>query len=70
VKDNKKLSALARKKLQDEDKEKTKLQCLEVDLEAPLSTIDWTNVATIVTEVSALAWFQILPTGQKSSFPF
>lgn len=65
-----KLSALQQKKLKDEDKQITKLQSFEIDIDCPLSIIDWTNIANLVPEINALAWVQILPTGQKSAFPF
>ena len=35
------ITAYQKKKMMDDDQEKTKLQCLEIDLETPLSTIDW-----------------------------
>ena len=53
--------------MMDDDQEKTKLQCLEVDLEAPLSTIDWGNFSLVINEIMGMGWFQVLPVGQKSS---
>lgn len=47
-----------------------RLQCLEIDNDNPISNIEWRNFATVIKEVSGLGWFQILPTGQKSSQPF
>ena len=54
----------------EEDQERTKLQCLEVDLETPLSTIDWANFSLVINEIKGMGWIQILPVGQKSSQPF
>jgi hypothetical protein len=39
-----------------EDLEKTKLQRLEIDIENPLSTIDWQNFSAILDEVKGLGW--------------
>ena len=47
-----------------------KLQCLEIDNETPLSSVEWTHFAHVIDEVQGLGWFQILPTGQKSSQPY
>lgn len=47
----------------------TKLQTLEVDLEAPLSHLDWTQFVFVVLETKGLGWFQILPEKQKSCTP-
>ena len=63
-------SALAKKAELEQDQTKTKLQCLEVDVESPLSSIDWNYVALTITEIDALVWFQVLPANQKSSHPF
>jgi hypothetical protein len=52
------------------DAERTKLQCLQIDVESPLSTIDWANFALVIQEIKGLGWIQILPAGQKSSMPF
>lgn len=49
--------------------QKTKLYTLEVDIEAPLSHLDWTMLSLAVTETSGLGWFQILPEKCKSSTP-
>ena len=49
-------SAMAKKKLLEDDAEKTKIQCLEVNIADPLSTIDWQNMADIIREIQALAW--------------
>lgn len=51
------------------DENVSKLQCLEIDLEQPLATVEWKNMAEVVNEVMGLSWFQILPVGQKSSQP-
>ena len=64
------MSAVQKKKMMEDDETKTRLQCLEVDIAQPLSSIDWNNLITIITEVSAMGWIQILPVGQKSSSPF
>lgn len=32
---------MAKKKMQEDDVEKTKIQCLEINIQEPLSTIDW-----------------------------
>ena len=45
----------------------SKLQCLEIDNENPLSQAEWKTFAQVIDEVQGLGWFQILPTGQKSS---
>lgn len=63
-------SAMAKKKMIEDDAEKTKIQCLEINIGDPLSTIDWQNMADIIREIQALAWMQILPVGQKSSTPY
>lgn len=34
-------SAMAKKKIIEDDTEKTKIQCLEINIVEPLSTIDW-----------------------------
>ena len=39
----------------------TKLQCLEMNTETPLSSLDWNQIATIILETQALTWVQILP---------
>ena len=64
------ITAYQKKKMMDDDQEKTKLQCLEVDIETPLSTIDWTNLSLVINEIKGMGWIQILPVGQKSSQPF
>ena len=48
----------------------SKLQCLEIDNENPLSQIEWKMFGQVIDEVQGLGWFQILPTGQKSSQPY
>ena len=45
------------------------MQCLEVDLEEPLSSEEWNNFIAVVQETQGLGWFQVLPVGQKSSMP-
>lgn len=62
-------SSLVKKRMIERDLQKTSLQSKEIDLETPLSTADWTNLVKIVKEISAFAWIQILPEGQKSSMP-
>lgn len=52
-----------------EDVTLSKLQCLEIDNDSPLAMVEWKNLAEVVNEVQGLAWFQILPVGQKSSQP-
>ena len=55
-----------------EEKEKepeAKLQCLEVDIEDPLSREEWNNFIAVIEETKGLGWFQVLPVGQKSSMP-
>ena len=64
------ITAYQKKKMMDDDQEKTKLQCLEVDIETPLSTIDWANFSLVINEIQGMGWFQVLPVGQKSSQPF
>ena len=54
----------------EQDAERTKLQCLQIDVESPLSTIDWANFALVIQEIKGLGWVQMLPSGQKSSMPF
>lgn len=63
-------SALARKQELELDQTKTKIQSLEVDLEAPLSALDWNYIALTIQEIDALIWFQVLPANHKSSHPF
>jgi hypothetical protein len=50
-------SALAKKHDMEQDQTKSKLQCLEVDLESPLSSIDWNYVALTISEIDAMIWF-------------
>jgi hypothetical protein len=45
----------------------TKLQCLEIDNEDPLSVCDWKQMSMVINEVNALAWIQFLPAGCKAS---
>eukprot|EP00347_Sterkiella_histriomuscorum_P001454 403371978 len=66
----KKLSSYQQKKVDTEDKEQSKLRCLEIDLRQPLSTIDWQNFATVLSEVQGLGFVSILPVGEKSSTPY
>ena len=47
-----------------------KLQCLDIDLENPLSREEWNNFVQVVEATQGLGWFQILPVGQKSSMPY
>ena len=49
-------SPLVKKKMNDDDVEKTKIQCSEINIADPLSTIDWQNMADIIREIQALAW--------------
>lgn len=63
-------SALAKKQELEQDQTKTKIQCLEIDLENPVSSIDWNYIALTITSIDALVWFQVLPANQKSSHPF
>ncbi len=51
------ITAYQKKKMMDDDQEKTKLQCLEIDLEAPLSTIDWANFSLVINEIQGMGWF-------------
>lgn len=46
------------------------LQCLEVDINEPLSREEWNNFIAVVEETQGLGWFQVLPVGQKSSMPY
>jgi hypothetical protein len=66
----KKLSTYQQKKLESEDKEQSKLRCLELDLKTPLSVIDWKNFAEVISEVQGLGFVSILPVGEKSSQPY
>ena len=50
------ITAYQKKKMMDDDQEKTKLQCLEIDLETPLSTIDWQNFSTVINEIKGMGW--------------
>ena len=61
------MSAYQKKKMMEDDQEKTKLECLEIDIEMPLSTIDWANFSLVINEINGMGWVQILPVGQKSS---
>lgn len=64
------LSAAQKKEKEEKMMTSTKLQCLEIASDDPLSPCDWKHMATIVQEASAITWVQILPVGQKSSQPF
>lgn len=58
------------KKEKDEEKpHEPSLQCLEIDVAAPLSHEEWTNFVEVIEETQGLGWFQVLPVGQKSSMP-
>lgn len=50
------MSAYQKKQMMEEDQERTKLQCLEVDLESPLSTIDWQNFSLVINEIKGMGW--------------
>lgn len=63
-------SAVAKKKQLEEDAEKTKVQCLDINNAEPLSTLDWHHMSEIIKEIKAMAWIQFLPVGQKSSTPY
>jgi hypothetical protein len=41
-----------------------------MDIEFPLSTLDWTNMSLVINEVQGMGWIQILPSKFKSSHPF
>jgi hypothetical protein len=51
------MSALQKKQEMEDDNEKTNLQCLSVNLETPLSSIDWSNLSLVINEISGMAWF-------------
>lgn len=66
---------ISAKKAGKEDKKKKpdhepSLQCLEIDIESPLTDVEWRNFAEVIDEVDGMGWFQILPVGQKSSQPY
>ena len=63
-------NAAQKKKREDKLQVSTKLQCLEIDTEAPLSPCDWKHISTLVDEIKAMAWVQVLPVGVKSSQPY
>lgn len=44
-------SAILKKKQDEDDIEKTKIQCLEININDPLSTIDWQNMGEIIREI-------------------
>ena len=45
-------------KAKEEEKEKEpNMQCLEVDLEEPLSSEEWNNFIAVVQETQGLGWF-------------
>ena len=46
------------------------LQCLEIDINEPLSREEWNNFIAVIEETQGLGWFQVLPVGQKSSMPY
>jgi ssDNA-binding Zn-finger/Zn-ribbon topoisomerase 1 len=46
------------------------LQCLEIDINEPLSGEEWNNFTEVILETQAIGWFQVLPVGQKSSMPY
>ena len=39
------------------------LQCLEVDITAPLTREEWNNLVNVLEETQGLGWFQVLPVG-------
>ena len=47
----------------------TKLQCLEVDIEYPLSSLDWSHFSEVIGQVKGMGWIQLLPAKYKSSHP-
>ena len=53
----------------EDDQEKTQLQCLAIDVSTSLSSVDWTHFIHVITEVSGMGWFQILPQGFKAAQP-
>ena len=55
--------------MMEDDQELTNLQCLEIDLEMPLSTLDWANLSLVISEIKGMGWLQILPFDMKSSMP-
>ena len=40
----------------EDDAERTKLQCLDIDPENPLSTIDWQMFSNVINEIKGLGW--------------
>lgn len=67
---NDRMTVYQKKKQQEEDQVFTRLQCSEIDIEMPFSTIDWENFTYVLNETKGMGWAQILPVGQKSSTPF
>ena len=47
----------------EDDLKQTKLQTDDVDLRAPLSSLDWEHLNSAVTETEGMAWVQFLPKG-------
>ena len=45
------------KKKKKNDWDLQKLQSLEIDFEAPLSSAEWTNLAEVLNEVGGMSWF-------------
>ena len=50
-------TALAKKQEMELDQTKTKIQSLEIDLESPISSLDWNQIALTIKEIDALVWF-------------
>lgn len=65
--EEKKASSLSKKKQPKEAEVEARLQCLEIDNDNPLSVVEWRNLSTVLKEIRGIGWFQVLPTGQKSS---
>lgn len=56
-------SQAVKEKQQKAENTHTKLQCLEINTETPLSSLDWNQISSIILETQALTWVQILPVG-------
>jgi U3 small nucleolar ribonucleoprotein component len=53
---NEKKSAFQKQQALVDESEKTKLQCLDIDIESPLSRIDWQVWGNIIEQTKGFGW--------------
>jgi hypothetical protein len=45
------------------EKDESKLSCLEISIDEPISHLEWQNFSEVINMCSGLGWFQVLPVG-------